>query len=76
MCYTSGAMQPKASSASNLQQQRQMLSTADFHAGGTSIADWARARKFSVRLVYAVVRGERKCLRGQSFRIAKELGLK
>lgn len=47
-----------------------------FRANGQSIAEWARAMNFSVRLVYAVLRGERKCLRGQSHEIAKELGLK
>lgn len=50
--------------------------TERFHADGLSIADWARSKGFSVRLVYSVVRGERKCLRGQSHFIAKELGMK
>lgn len=47
-----------------------------FQANGQSIAQWAREMNFSVRLVYAVLRGERKCLRGQSHEIAKELGMK
>lgn len=48
----------------------------DFRVDGATIAVWARERNFSPRLVYAVLRGERKCLRGESYRIAKELGLK
>lgn len=52
------------------------LSVDDFHKFGMSIADWARAHNFNVRLVYSVVRGERKCLRGESYQIAKELGMK
>lgn len=48
----------------------------DFRVEGATIAVWARERNFSPRLVYAVLRGERKCLRGESYRIAKELGLK
>lgn len=47
-----------------------------FRANGLSVAEWARSMNFSVRLVYAVLRGERKCLRGQSHEIAKELGMK
>lgn len=47
-----------------------------FRANGQSIAQWAREMNFSVRLVYAVLRGERKCLRGQSYEIAKELGMR
>lgn len=55
---------------------QRLLSTRDFHARGISIVDWARERNFNVRLVYSVVRGERKCLRGESYLIAKELGMK
>jgi len=47
-----------------------------FKANGQSIAQWARSMNFNVRLVYAVLRGERKCYRGQSHDIAKELGMK
>jgi gp16 family phage-associated protein len=43
---------------------------------GISIKDWADSRGFNVTLVYAVIRGQRKCLRGQSYEIAKELGMK
>ncbi len=47
-----------------------------FREDGGSIADWARANGFSVRLTYAIYRQERKCLRGESLKIAKELGMK
>jgi gp16 family phage-associated protein len=41
-----------------------------------SVVDWSLQRGFNPTLVYAVIGGERKCLRGQSFRIAVALGLK
>jgi gp16 family phage-associated protein len=43
---------------------------------GQSIAAWSKNHNFNPRLVYAVLRGERKCVRGQSFEIARELGMK
>lgn len=43
---------------------------------GLSIREWAAARGFSESLVYTVLRGKNKALRGQSFRIAVALGLK
>lgn len=47
-----------------------------FHEQGISVASWAREHGHSQWLVYAVLRGTRKCLRGKSAQIAKELGLK
>ena len=41
-----------------------------------SIADWARMHQFRQDLVYAVLSGRSKCTRGESHRIAIELGLK
>lgn len=43
---------------------------------GLSVVDWAHERGFAVALVYAVLSGRRKCLRGESHRIAVALGLK
>lgn len=43
---------------------------------GVSIAEWARANGFSCGLVYQVLDGRRRCVRGQSYRIAVALGLK
>ena len=40
------------------------------------MADWAKEKNFSPQLVRKVLRGERKCLRGESYAIAKELGMK
>jgi gp16 family phage-associated protein len=48
----------------------------EFRELGQSIAAWAKHHNFNPRLVYAVMRGERKCVRGQSYQIAKELGMK
>jgi gp16 family phage-associated protein len=47
-----------------------------FEASGISVAEWAREKGFSTGLVYQVLEGNRKCLRGQSHRIALALGLK
>lgn len=59
------------------QSQPQHLGNLEaFRANGVVIADWARSKGFAPALVYAVLRGERKCLRGQSFDIAKALGMK
>ncbi len=49
---------------------------ADFHRLGLSITEWAVARGYSPHLVYSVLSGKRKCLRGQSHDIAKELGMR
>lgn len=46
-----------------------------FRAHGQPIASWALEQGFSVKLVYAVLAG-RKCLRGESHRIALALHLK
>lgn len=47
-----------------------------FEMSGTSVSEWARAQGFSAVLVYQVLDGRRKCLRGQSHQIAVALGLK
>lgn len=48
----------------------------NFRQQGINLAEWAREKGFNPQLVYLVVRGDRKCLRGQSYNIAKELGMK
>lgn len=47
-----------------------------FEESGIPVAEWARAKGFSSGLVYQVLEGKRKCLRGQSHQIAVALGLK
>jgi|SRR5690606_3462039 len=47
-----------------------------FEESGICIADWARENGFSPRMVYQVLEGRRKCIRGQSHRIAVALGIK
>lgn len=47
-----------------------------FHENGISVASWAREHGYSPWLVYSILRGDRKCFRGKSAEIAKELGLK
>lgn len=51
-------------------------SVKEFRAEGGNLAEWARQRGFNQQLVYLVASGNRKCLRGESFKIAKELGMK
>ncbi len=57
-----------------------MLSFAEvrnlFEADGISIAEWSRANGFPSALVYRVLRGEAKCRRGKTHRIAIALGIK
>lgn len=55
---------------------RSLLSWEYFRAEGISVSSWAKEKGFNARLVRAILRGERKCLRGESAKIAKELGLK
>jgi len=47
-----------------------------FRDNGITITRWANEHGFSPGLVYQVVQGKRKCLRGQSHAIALALGLK
>lgn len=47
-----------------------------FRASGINVRSWALERGFNPGLVYSVLRGERKCLRGQSHDVAIALGLK
>ncbi|WP_091933527.1 DNA-binding protein [Propionivibrio dicarboxylicus] len=47
-----------------------------FEEAGIPVSSWARANGFSTGLVYQVLEGKRKCLRGQSHQIAVALGLK
>ena len=49
---------------------------AQFERLGLSIADWARANRFSPALVYQILAGRKRCSRGQSHQIAVALGLK
>lgn len=43
---------------------------------GMRVSEWARQKKLCPALVYSVVSGQRKCLRGVSLQIAQELGMK
>lgn len=47
-----------------------------FREQGKSVTEWSLQRGFAPALVYAVLKGERKCLRGQSFKIAVALGMR
>ncbi|MHB1359387.1 MAG: DNA-binding protein [Rhodocyclaceae bacterium] len=61
-------------------EQRELLSPdqvqAWFRESGVSVIDWAAENEFSPALVYAVMKGKRKCLRGKSHHIAVALGMK
>lgn len=47
-----------------------------FHRSGQSVKTWAQENGVSVALTYEVLGGKRKCLRGQSHKIAVKLGIK
>lgn len=49
---------------------------AYFIARGMCISAWARENGFSANLVFDILGGRKKCLRGQSHRIAVRLGIK
>jgi gp16 family phage-associated protein len=43
---------------------------------GISISQWAVSNGFSTAMVFEILKGERKCVRGQSHKIAVALGIK
>ena len=49
---------------------------AELQRQGISISHWALANGFSTNLVFEVLAGRKKCLRGQAHNIAVKLGLK
>ena len=49
---------------------------AEVQRKGVSISSWALANNFSTNLVFEVLSGRKKCLRGQAHNIAVKLGLK
>lgn len=48
----------------------------EFHHRGESFAEWARANGFPLSLVYAVMSGRRRALRGKTHAVSVALGLK
>lgn len=48
----------------------------EFVRSGVSIRQWALAHGYPVQLVYQVLAGRKRCLRGKSHAIAVRLGLK
>jgi gp16 family phage-associated protein len=65
---------------SSVPLQGQPMSAADalrrMHDDGVTIKTWAESHGFQSSIVYSVLSGRRKCLRGQSHQIAVALGLK
>ncbi len=49
---------------------------AEFQRKGISISAWAIANGFSSNLVFEVLSGRKKAMRGQSHKIAVALGMK
>ena len=49
---------------------------AELQRKGVSITRWATSNGFSTNLVFEVLAGRKKCLRGQAHNIAVKLGLK
>jgi gp16 family phage-associated protein len=46
------------------------------HTKGVTIKDWALSNGFKPKVVYTVLQGRSKCLRGESHHVAVALGLK
>lgn len=59
-----------------ISQESIQRAKVDFYLDGRSVAEWARENNFRQGLVYAVLSGRSKALRGESHRIAVQLGLK
>ncbi|WP_082451029.1 DNA-binding protein [Sphingomonas sp. Leaf22] len=55
---------------------RAITAREQFIASGTNVSEWARERGFSLTLVHQVLSGRRRCIRGDSHRIAVALGIK
>lgn len=55
---------------------RALTAREQFTASGTNVSEWARQRGFSLTLVHQVLSGKRRCIRGESHRIAVALGIK
>ncbi|MGN7160155.1 DNA-binding protein [Sphingomonas sp. SAFR-052] len=55
---------------------RALTAREQFTASGTNVSEWARERGFSLTLVHQVLSGRRRCIRGESHRIAVALGIK
>ncbi|WP_082458026.1 DNA-binding protein [Sphingomonas sp. Leaf10] len=55
---------------------RALTAREQFLASGTNVSEWARQRGFSLTLVHQVLSGRRRCIRGDSHRIAVALGIK
>lgn len=55
---------------------RALSARGQFIASGTNVSEWARERGFSLTLVHQVLSGRRRCIRGESHRIAVALGIK
>lgn len=66
----------RSDSTASKRSNPRFLSVHDFHAAGISMAEWAKEHHFNEQLVRKILRGERKCLRGESYAIARELGMK
>ncbi|VVD97641.1 DNA-binding protein [Pandoraea communis] len=49
---------------------------SELQSKGISITQWAIANRFSPNLVFEVLGGRKKCVRGQAHEIAIKLGLK
>lgn len=77
-----GDLQSPIPKDADLHEQRDIRLSAEqrvwqhFRASGINVRAWALERGFNPGLVYSVLRGERKCLRGQSHDVAVALGLK
>lgn len=67
-------MRPMMNSNTTLRNGEEIR--AEFARRGLSISGWARSHGYSAQLVYGLLTGRNRGLRGQSHEIAVRLGLK
>jgi gp16 family phage-associated protein len=66
-----------AASLSKVKKPRSLKEAREaFNHSGKSVVSWAKEHGFTPSLVYMVLSGRRRALRGQSHRIAVGLGIK
>ena len=75
---SSVGVSPRREKISDVRQRPDLLDAAKarFFDHGISIAQWAREHGVPAALVYSILRGERRCTRGECHKIAVALGLK
>lgn len=57
-------------------QEQGKQAKEEFKRNGICIAEWSREKGFPANLVYDILSGRKRCIRGKSHKIAVALGIK